>query len=617
MLVHGRAGENYWGNADFVLQLDSDTNKLTIPSREQWTFGDVGVAARRHFRDWLKARYKTREKLREAWKMPDVDFEDVVNLAKWPGQRFTKLLMWHSRPNGRFTFRDRIEEGSFYHDFVQHHNEANAECFLAAAEAIKTASDNRLIVGGFIGYVVQYISNSTPGLMQHAGHLAYRKVLESPYFDFSCSPGSYLFRRTGDPVMPMGVVDSLRLHGKMWFNEFDTRTYRSPIKPKTFSVEETIEANQREFGYAITKNQGWWWLEFPFKPVGPQAASWFSDEDFLADAGVMKRVYDHYLTLDRPHEPNAECAIIFNVEQGYHTDADAPANTASVAISNYLIPKLFSLGPSFDIYAQSDLPLLVEKGWAQKYKMLLFVNSFQFTPAERELIETKLKTDGRTLLFLFAPGYVGNEGDNQTERSVAGIEGVTGMKGVRRLGEKHVLGISSTAPAPAGKPFDLSPWWDEPQVGRFGQEIGPVFYLDPAAANGWEPVATLRMDQKDVPDKIAVARLKRPDHQVYYSTVPDLPLDLLRRILQDSGAHLYTSKPGVYTWSNTRFLAVHAGQEEKGLELMLPSPTTWIEPFEGRRYAVDAKSITIDLKKGETKFFCLDRDGEWTAFAKS
>ena len=33
---------------------------------------------------------------------------------------------------------------------------------------------------------------------------------------------------------------SLRLHDKLWFNEFDTRTYRSPIGPKTFSQPETM-----------------------------------------------------------------------------------------------------------------------------------------------------------------------------------------------------------------------------------------------------------------------------------------------------------------------------------------------------------------------------------------
>src|SRR5262249_24763742 len=160
----------------------------------------------------------------------------------------------------------------------------------------------------------------------------------------------------------------------MWFSEYDTRTYLSPLPDKTFSQPETLHSFRKHFAYGITKDTGWWWLEFPFALSGAQASAWFADPDLLADIRTMKRIYDTYLTMPAPG-PSAECAVIFNVEQPYHTDAYTPANSVGSATANFLIPKLFKLGPAVDLYAQTDLPKLVEKGWHNGYKLMLFVNS--------------------------------------------------------------------------------------------------------------------------------------------------------------------------------------------------------------------------------------------------
>ncbi|MBI4025183.1 MAG: hypothetical protein HY360_09395 [Verrucomicrobia bacterium] len=614
-LAHGRAGENYHG-VDVNVSQDDDGNWV-IPDRMTWVWGDVGVAARRNFRDWLIARYKTKEELAKAWKMDKFDFEDVADYNKLLNRQVTERLMWRKRPKGRFMFRDRVEEGNFYHDFAQHQNEANTELFIEAGRVIKEASGGRLLVGGYIGYNLPGLSNSPPSGAQHSGHTAIRMVHESPHMDFLQSPHYYHLRRAGDPVMPMSTVDSLRLHDKIWMNEFDSRTYLSPIDPKTFSVKETLNVFRKEFGYAITKDQGWWWLEFNGL-VGSHGASWFSDSRLLADVQVMKRVYERYLTL--PYDgPPAECAVIFNVEQPYYTDAYSPANTVGSAVVNFLIPRLFKLGPPFDLYAQTDLPKLIEKGWHKRYKLMLFVNSYQLTKEERALIDTHLKQDGRTLAFFFAPGYQGNEGA-KSERSLEGIEQVTGIKGVNLLAEQHLLGLNLDAEQPSFKDcksrsFDVLPWWGPEQINNYHQEIGPVFYLDAAKANGWTALGRLRFEKEEQKDKTALAFLKAANHQVFYSALPDLPLEALAMMVKESGAHSYTSKPGVLSWANAHFLCVHAPSEEKGLALTVKEPVNWIEPFEKKMYGKQTDRVTIDLERGETRFFCLEKKDEWNEFA--
>jgi hypothetical protein len=608
-LTHGRAGENYWG-VDINLSLEN--GEYRIAQRPQYVWGDFGISARRSFRNWLQRRYKTKENLARAWKVSDIDFEDIVNPVKWPIRRFMTELMWLNRPTDRFMFRDRTAEGGLFHDFAQHMNESRAELFIEAGKAIKEVSGNKLLVGGYIGYVVPALTNSPPGSAQHSGHLAMRNVLATPYIDMMFSPHFYHMRRQGDPIMPMGITDSLRAHNKLWINEYDSRSFLSPITPKTFSQRETLEVFQKEFGNAITRDQGWWWLEFNFNVVGKDAPAWFGDEKMLEDIAVMRRVYDKYISLPAAG-PEAEIAVFVNVEQPYYTDAHAPANTVHSNLVNYFIPRLSMLGAPFDIYAQADLAKLKERGWLKNYKMVIFLNAFHMDAIERGIVESELKKDGKSLLFLFAPGYQGNEAP-QTELSVAGIEAVTGIKGVRKVAKKHLLGLSFNdnpiVKDVKEKEFDAVAWWSKEQIENYGNEIGPTFYLDQASGNNWTPLATLRLDKKGDATKVAMAQLKTAAFTSYYSVVPDLPAEVLSSIAKQSGVYLY-ARPGVLTWANNRFLTVHTGRVAKQVVLKSKKPVTWVEPFEKKVYARNTETLTIDLSKGETKFFCLENNGEW------
>jgi hypothetical protein len=606
VMAEGRAGENYWG-LDLNMRQDEKGDWI-IADRLNYVVGDFGLAARRSLRDWLRQRYGSADKLAAAWQVKGLDFEDVASYGKWSNRRFTEDIMWHHRPADRFMFRDRTAEGALFHDVIRHQNEARADLLLAAAAAVKQASDGHLLTGAYIGYVIPSLTNSPPGSGQHTGHMAIGKVLASPSLDFTVSPHFYHQRRAGDAVVPMGAVDSPRLHGKLWLNEYDSRTYLSPLPPKTFSAAETMQVLRKEFAAAITRDQGWWWLEFPFALYGPQAASWFADPAILRDAATMKALYERCLAQPHPG-PAAEIAVIVNAEQMYYTDTYAPANSVHSALINYLLMRLFRLGAPFDLYLQTDLPELVAKGWHRPYRLMVFLNSFHLDQAERELLRRDLQQDGRTTLFLFAPGYQGNAGPT-SELAVEGIEAVTGMQGVVRLAEKHLLGATAD-----GAAFDVLPWWGPEQINNYGQEIGPVFYLDPAKANGWVPWATLRLDRAEQPDKVAVAMRETASSRVIYAVLPDLPQALLDRAIQLSGVHRYT-KPGVLCWANATILGVHAVAEEKALTLTAKEPVTWIEPFERRVYARQAVSLTLDLPRGQTRVFCLDRRGEWKDFAE-
>lgn len=609
--AHGRAGENYWG-VDTNMSLDDD-GKWIIPDRSKYVFGDFGVAARRNLRDWLKEKYKTKDALAKSWKVDNMDFEDVVSSYKWPTREFVENLMWRKKGKDQFMFRDQIAEGSLYYDFVRHQNEARTQLFVEACKTVKEITGGRLLAGGYIGYVVPMLTNSPPAIAQESGHAALRMVLDCPYIDYIFSPHYYHMRRAGDPVMPLSVAESLRLHGKLYLNEYDARSYLSPISPKTFSQKETLEVFQKEFGNAVTRDQGWWWYEFPFALVGKDAPAWFADPLMIRDASVMKRVYDKYLSLPYPGV-SAEVAVFLNVEEAYHADCYSPANTVHSDICNFLIPRLSMLGAPFDLYTQSDLPLMIRKGWHKNYKLILFLNAFHLSKEERALINDNLKKDGRTLLFFFAPGFQGNELPD-TELSLSGIEEVTGMKGVHKLDELHLPGLTLDSQQPLTKDikdrdFDAIAWWGYEQIDNYHNEIAPIFYLTPGEANGWDSLASIRLDKKTDTSKTALALLKQTDHTIAYSVVPDLPASVLCSLASAAGVHVY-SRPGVFTWANPYLLCVHAGREAKQVALKARDKVTWVEPFEKKVYGKNAQTITVDLAEGETKFFCLEKGSEW------
>ncbi len=62
------------------------------------------------------------------------------------------------------------------------------------------------------------------------------------------------------------------------------------------------------------------------------------------------------------------------------------------------------LGAPYDSFAFSNLEKACNK---KKYKLIFFLNSFKISEERLVYINQKLKRDGRTLVFLYAPGYIG------------------------------------------------------------------------------------------------------------------------------------------------------------------------------------------------------------------
>ena len=161
---------------------------------------DYSPAMRRHFQDWLRARYGTEAALQAAWANQAVTFGTAV-VPTQPEQMTTVTGQ---------SFRDFRREQKLI-DFYECLAEVSADDLISYAETVRQETQSEKLVGGFFGYVMelswnmaffagtQTISEAEVSTMQRSGHLGLRRLLRSPAIDFLVSPHAYAFRGLGGP----------------------------------------------------------------------------------------------------------------------------------------------------------------------------------------------------------------------------------------------------------------------------------------------------------------------------------------------------------------------------------------------------------------------------------
>ncbi len=212
--------------------------QLGSGSTEEWIswedhqqrWGDYSPANLRKFRDWLRMTYKTDDTLRRAWK------DETVTLA-------TAALPRHAqRANAMAgSFRDPQKEQQVI-DFYIYTSWLTVDTLSEIAHALKDFCGRKKLVGAYYGYLLQLCGEER---QQNGGHNALTAMLNCPDIDFLCSPTSYFFRQVGGAGTShfMAPIDSIKLHGKLWFNENDIRTSLTPCPVGAWGKPENVEGD--------------------------------------------------------------------------------------------------------------------------------------------------------------------------------------------------------------------------------------------------------------------------------------------------------------------------------------------------------------------------------------
>jgi len=619
-LFAGRAGENYYGGNELNI-FTNEQGQVDAKPREQWDVGDFSAAARMVFREFLVRKYGTDEALQAAWRRPGIRFDDILSPARFRSEEICDILVSAREPATAGSLRNPMEPGigALPMDYFQCFSEAMIDTFAAWGKAVKDASDGRLLVGCYYGYALSQLYTNLP---LFSGHTAVAKACRTPYLDFYVAPPDYdPSRRAGGDVRTWNIIDSLRLHNKLFLYEYDNRSFLAEMMPKTFSQRETVSVFRRDFAAALTHNTAFWWLDFGDGQRGARSLEWFCDPAIADLAGHTKRVYDFALTLpDRG--PSSQIAIFYHGETHTAQRIQPPTIPLNVSLSRLtFFDGVQRIGAPADLYNLADIPLLAKSGRLDQYKMCLFLNPFYLTEEERQSLEL-CKGGGRTLVWLWAPGLA-QVGEPLSPERVSAVTGIPGIRLREEGTEPTCRMIASDHQITAGLApgFELAPRPVPPGSvwARFGNVVAPLLYVDPAAAGPETKIlGQWVLDGKPQPKMAAFCVREftqggKREWTSVYSAVPYLTPELMRRIARYAGVHIYRDTNDIL-FADRHFVAVHTGAKPATDTLRLPGKTPVYDVFARKVVAPMAESIRLDVPAYSTALYYL---GDPVAFEKA
>jgi hypothetical protein len=537
------------------------------------------------FRVWLRKKYGIVEELRKAWGDPKVTFETATPPNEVERYTSTHGIFFDPGVSRRVP------------DYFWFFNDNVADTLLENAAWVKELTGRKKIVGAFFGYLFCNFPNLS---VNHTGHLGLMRVLRSNDIDFFASPYTYDNKQIGGPNNSQTMPEAIALHGKLYFNEVDTETHLkqrqwrwgdSLNNPKNW--EETRGLLMRDYAYALTKGFGMWWTDLH--------GGTFHDDQIIDLLGKLKKLDEAALEADK--RPAADIAVVLDDETfTYFGDGDPIFNAVMTAQKQW---ELAFMGAPWDFQMIHDMgnPKL------RDYKLYVFLNTWRVTPEQRAAIHARLKRNGATAVWVYAPGYIG-----ERKLSVEDMRALTGIKlaGNDSAGELHVDVSDYSHPYTRGlsKGFaygtdvnveNIKRWYDhqiylkdprDPGLKRDlpGFRIGPRFTADDPGAQVLGTLAGV--------DKPGLAVKKQAGWTSVYSSAPLLPAALLRNIARAAGCHIYSDAHDV-VYAGSGYLGIYA-PEGGTRTVRLPRRSRVVDALDGKVVAENAREFPLPMAPNST-----------------
>lgn len=308
-------------------------------------------------------------------------------------------------------FRDPVEDGTAV-DYWRFHHGLVGDSILYFARAAKETLAGRARVGVFYGYIIEHAQ----GRGLYEGHYDFDRVFASEEVDFFIAPGTYQDRGMGGGSGFMLPLATLRRHGKAFIHEIDHRTHTSrsvvalgvavPGHRDGFPDEPaTIAGLRREFSLALIEGVSLWWFDM--------FGGWFEGAPVLDAIGQMRRLWDELAPVSR--RSSAEVAMIVDADSMFYVNGNAPV------VPDLMYRQRIGLaraGAPYEILSFAD----IGEADLSRYKLALLPNLFAVDPAKKRLLEERLCRDGRTVVWVLAPGIITDDRYDE-----ANVEALTGL----------------------------------------------------------------------------------------------------------------------------------------------------------------------------------------------
>ena len=453
--------------------------------------GDYSEPMQAAFREWTRKTYGNEvEKLRAAWKQPEITFETV----KIPS------VEQRDGPKDR-VFRDP-QQFAYVIDFYKFYQDVMVDGIEHYFRIIKEASDYKTLCGTYYGYELTMLSGARRA--GDAGHFALSRLLDSKYCDFLMSPLDYAVRAVGESYTVMSPIGSVNLHNKLWVLQDDLRTHLvKDAAQRGHGAPEGLAGtvSQLERGYAIGNVKGavTQWYDF--------SNGWIARDPRQGQIiGKLHSLDQQWVTWpDRGPDPNSVAVVVDEQTPSAYMSHAFDVNFWTVYKQKMTFERM---GAPFNFYLLND----VVSGKLPKFKCYFFLNCYKLSDADRQWLVKNLQGDGRTLVWLYAPGYL-----NDRNMDVQRISELTGMQMEQR--DEPLLWRTVLKPdSPLGK--DVADW-QQPNL-----KLTPVFI-----PRGEGEVAAV-YEGTDLP---ALTLRKLPNWTSLYSAGPILSPLVIKRIAQAAG----------------------------------------------------------------------------------
>ena len=578
----------------------SEWGYLLFSMTEDGRYGDFSLAFKRYFSKYLKEKYVTDKNLQEAWKNAETTIENPVipSLnARYHAHQIDKELVfddekpiWNDQDmptNGTNigNFLDVDNQMATY-DFYRAFHLATADSQLHFARFIKKRYDGKKLTGSFYGSYgcTDFYSTSTAGGVM--------RILEDPSMDFLAAPGAYSNRNPGGFTGQREMLDSFRLHNKIFMAEEDTRTHLDPAYYRDlfdyYNSNDSVNVIKRDFGRIIADGEYGWWFD---QTIG---GGRYDDKDILEtfekQQKIAKRIYSGN------ESKNNDIAFIYD-EESIHAVSDITTKEIVEYFRNYEIAKI---GTGVDHYFHNDLAC--EN--MPDYKVYVFFNTFVLTDSEREIIKKKLAKNHAIAVWVYASGAINPQ--KSVKFNQDNVSSLIGMK-MNRLDERWSSKFKFDSKQTVLTGFDQDKFYGEKDrplnhnilVSQRERKtyLCPVFYPEDNTVN-----VLARYVGNGLP---AVAIKDTGEYTSIYYGAKVMRSDFIKSVARYAGVHLCIETDDVFYFGNG-LMTIHASSTGRK-KIRLPKKYKITESYSGVEYGV-TDEITIDMKKGETQSFYYEKE---------
>ena len=352
---------------------------------------------------------------------------------------------------------------------------------------------------------------------------------------------------------------------------------------KTYTLKDSIEALKRDFANMMIKGAGLWWYDM--------YGGWFNDPEIYSMIKTAKEEWDR--AVQKPVKSNSRIAFIvgddlattlaYSFDGTYHFLYDALYEQKE---------SLGHIGTSHDMLYLSD----VEDGFDRDYDVYLILAT-NVSQKQQAAINKYLKKDGKTIIWVGAPGIYGADGTMSADY-VSALTDITLARAPASSYGIRIIGNESFTKGLDGLLY-----------GRIGStKVDPMFYVTDKAAE-----VLGKIYNSDLTG-LAVKAVPTEDGGYYmsvYSAVGNIPEELMRNILRTCGVKLVESENDA-VYRNDSYVSV-ASPYGGVKTIEFDHYVDVYDVFKGEYIAKNVLKVDLNMEAGTTVLLRAEKHTDGTA----